>query len=76
MYHHNTHLSTGPPRPPGLAGRGSWLLLVSGSREKVYKNKGELRGPGMLSAAAKLKVVAGRDLVGGEKTEIMLMGEK
>lgn len=30
----------------------------------------------MLSAAAKLKVVAGRDLVGGEKTEIMLMEEK
>lgn len=30
----------------------------------------------MLSTAAKLRVVAGRDLVGGKKTEIMLMREK
>lgn len=54
----------------------SWLLLVSGSREKLYKNKGESRGPVMLSTAAKLRVVAGRDLVLREGMQELCYGEK
>lgn len=59
-------LSTGPPRPPRPA--GSYLLLVSGSRERVNKNKGvsvdvrKRRSSVLLSVAAKLRVVAERDL--------------
>ena len=69
---HNTNLSTGPPRPPRRAGRVSWLLLVSGSRELVNKNdeSGDVRkssGSVLLSTAAKLRVVAERDLCRGEK---------
>lgn len=63
-------LSTGPPRPPRRAGRESWLLLVSGIRERVNKNKvgsdnvskSKSRGLVLLSTAAKLRVVAERDL--------------
>lgn len=66
---YNTNLSTGPPRPPRQAGRvSSLLLLVSGSRKRVKRNKGESgdviksRGSVLLSTAAKLRVVAERDL--------------
>lgn len=68
IFHHTTNLSTGPPRPPRPAGRVSWLLLVSGSRERVNTNKRESAdvrkssGSVLLSMAAKLRVVAGRDL--------------
>lgn len=63
---HATNLSTGPPRPPMPA--VSYLLLVSGSRERVNKNKGlsvdvrKWRSSVLLSVAAKLRVVAERDL--------------
>lgn len=63
---HSTNLSTGPPRPPRPA--GSYLLLVSGSRERANKNKGvsvdvrKRRSSVLLSVAAKLRVVAERDL--------------
>lgn len=63
---HITNRSTGPPRPPRLAGRVSWLLLVSGSLETVYdKDKSDdikSSGSVVLSTAAKLRVVAERDL--------------
>lgn len=68
MCYRNTNLSTGPPRPPRPAGRDSWLLLVRGGRERVNKNKGKSddvsksRGSVLLSTAAKLRVVAERDL--------------
>lgn len=61
----STNLSTGPPRPPRPA--GSYLLLVSGNRERVNKDKGvsfdvRKRSSVLLSVAAKLRVVAERDL--------------
>lgn len=71
---HSTNLSTGPPRPPRPA--GSYLLLVSGSRERVNKNKGvsvdvrKRRSSVLLSVAAKLRVVAERDLQKGQKWRI------
>lgn len=77
VLHHNTNLSTGPPRPPRPAGKVSWLLLVSGSRERVNENKGESddviksRGSVLLSTAAKLRVVAERDLGNGDNKETM-----
>lgn len=81
--HHNTNLSTGPPRPPMPAGRVSWLLLVSGSRERVNKNKGDSddvsksRGSVLLSTAAKLRVVVERDLGKRDtETHAMLWREK
>lgn len=60
----STNLSTGPPRPPAPAGTVSWLLLVSGRGERVNTHKGESesRGSVLLSTAAKLRVVAERDL--------------
>lgn len=64
----HTDLSTGPPRPPRPAERVSSLLLVSGSRERVNKNKRvsanvkKSSGSVLLSVAAKLRVVAERDL--------------
>lgn len=67
---HSTDLSTGPPRPPRPA--ESYLVLVSGSRERVNKHKGvsvdvrKWRSSVLLSVAAKLRVVAERDL--GKKT--------
>lgn len=63
---YSTDLSTGPPRPPRPA--VSYLLLVTGSRERVSKNKGvsvdvrKRRGSVLLSVAAKLREVAERDL--------------
>lgn len=63
---HSTNLSTGPPRPPRPA--VSYLVLVSGSQERVNKNKGvsvdvrKRRSSVLLSVAAKLRVVAERDL--------------
>lgn len=64
-YMYSTNLSTGPPRPPRPL---SCLLLVSGSQEGVYKNKRvslgvrKRRSSILLSVAAKLRVVAERDL--------------
>lgn len=81
MRHHNTNLSTGPPRPPRPAGRVSSLLLDSVSRERVNKNKGgsvdvKSRGSIPLSTAAKLRVVAERDLGKGDtEMQAMLYGE-
>lgn len=74
VWHGDTDLSTEPPRPLRPAGRASWLLLllVSGIRERGYKNKGESddvsksRGLVLLSTAAKLRVVAERDLGVGD----------
>lgn len=59
----SANLSTGPPRPPMPAGRVSWLLLVSVSRKSDNKVKRDPVGvSALLSMAAKLRVVAGRDL--------------
>lgn len=77
MCYHNTNLSTGPPRPPRRAGRVSWLLLllVSGSRNRVNKNESDdvskSRGSVLLSTAAKLRVVAERDLGKEDASHIM-----
>lgn len=62
---HSTHLSTGPPRPPRPA--VSSRLLVSGNRERVNKNRVSVdvrkrTSSVLLSVAAKLRVVAERDL--------------
>lgn len=64
-YVHSTNLSTGPPRPPRPP---SYFLLFSGSQVRVNKNKGvsadvkKRRSSVLLSVAAKLRVVAERDL--------------
>lgn len=71
---HTAYLSTGPPRPRAPAGQVSWLLLVSDSREKGSKNKRESADVNksnssvLLSVAAKLRVVAERDLWKGQKS--------
>lgn len=68
-YVYSTNLSTGPPRPPRPL---SCLLLVSGSQEGVNKNKRvslgvrKWRSSVLLSVAAKLRVVAERDLRNGK----------
>lgn len=59
----SANLSTGPPRPPMPAGRVSWLLLVSVSRKSDNRVQRDPVGvSALLSMAAKLSVVAGRDL--------------
>lgn len=74
---HTTYLSTGPPRPRTPAGQVSWLLLVSDSREKGSKNKRESadvkksNSSVLLSVAAKLRVVAERDLRKGQGRVLM-----
>lgn len=60
----------------------SWLLLVSGSRERVNKNRGESddviksSGSVLLSTAAKLRVVAERDLGKGDRDASHVTGRK
>lgn len=64
-YVHSTNLSTGPPRPPRPP---SYFLLFSGSQIGVNKDKGvsvdvkKRRRSVLLTVAAKLRVVAERDL--------------
>lgn len=71
-YMYSTNLSTGPPRPPRPR---SCRLLISGSQEGVNKNKRVSLGARkwssvLLSVAAKLRVVAERDLR-NRKTQIL-----
>lgn len=71
FYMYSTNLSTGPPRPPRPL---SYLLLVSGNQEGANNNKRVSLGVRkwssvLLSVAAKLRVVAERDL-GKGKTQI------